>query len=401
MDIGFTPEEVVFRDEVRSFFRAAVPPATRQKLALGQRLSKREVVEWQQILNARGWAVPHWPREWGGTGWSPVRQYIFSEEMYQTPAPEPLAQNVRMVAPVILAFGTERQKRRFLPPIANLDYWFCQGFSEPNAGSDLASLRLSARRDGDAYILNGEKIWTTGAQKSDWIFLLARTAPEAPKKQQGISFLLADMTTPGITVRPIETIDGGNELNQVFFDEVRVPAENLIGEENRGWDCAKYLLAHERTNVARIGFTKQRLRRVRAIAGEVPAGGRPLIEDPHFLRKLTLVEVELKALEITQMRVLAELEKSGGDAFDSKSSVLKLKGSELQQLSAELLFEAAGPLAFPENEARLNPPSEAPALGPDWAPGIGPTYFFSRGASIFGGSNEIQRDIIAKTIVGL
>ncbi len=401
MDIGFTAEEVSFRNEVRGFFKSAVPPATREKLILGQRLSKQEIVEWQRILNARGWAVPHWPTAWGGTGWSPVQQYIFSEEMYQAPAPEPLAQNVRMVAPVILAFATEAQKQRFLPRIANLDYWFCQGFSEPNAGSDLASLRLSAERDGDSYILNGEKIWTTGAQKSDWIFLLARSDPKAAKKQEGISFLLAEMSTPGITVSRIETVDGGNELNQVFFDNVRVPAENLIGEENRGWDYAKYLLAHERTNVARIGFTKQRLRRVRQIASELRVDGAPLIEDPLFLNRLTLVEVELKALEITQMRVLADLEKSSDGGFDAKSSVLKLKGSELQQLSAELLIEAAGPLAFPEDEARLNPPSPGPGFGPDWAPGIAPTFFFSRGASIFGGSNEIQRGIIAKTIVGL
>ncbi len=233
MDLRFTPEEIAFRDEVRAFFRSALPESIRRKLVEGRKLTKDDIVDWQRILNAKGWAVPHWPVEWGGTGWSAVQQYIFQEEMQQTPAPPPLGFDVNMVGPVIYTFGTEEQKRRFLPRIANLDDWWCQGFSEPGAGSDLASLKTSAKRDGDHYVVNGQKTWTTLAQYADWIFCLVRTDPAA-KKQQGISFLLIDMKTPGITVRPIVTIDGGREVNEVFFDDVRVPVENLVGRGEQG-----------------------------------------------------------------------------------------------------------------------------------------------------------------------
>jgi len=265
MDLRFTPEEIAFRDEVRAFMRAALPEPIRRKMVEARRLEKQDIVAWQRILNARGWAVPHWPVAWGGTGWSPVKQYIFSEELQQAPAPDPLQFGVTMVGPVIIAFGSETQKRRYLPPIANLDEWWCQGFSEPGAGSDLASLKTTARRDGDHYIVNGQKTWTTTAQYADWIFCLVRTDPAA-KKQQGISFLLIDMKTPGITVRPIQTIDGGHEVNEVFFDEVRVPVENRVGEENRGWDYAKFLLGNERTGIARVGTSKARIRRLKEIA---------------------------------------------------------------------------------------------------------------------------------------
>src|ERR1700733_8553869 len=246
MDLRFTADEIAFRDEVRGFMRDKLPPAIRSKMIEGRHLAKDDIVTWQRILNAKGWAVPHWPVEWGGQDWTPVQQYIFQDELQQAPAPAPLAFGVSMVGPVIIQFGTDAQKRRFLPRIANLDEWWCQGFSEPGAGSDLASLKTAAKRDGDHYVVNGQKIWTTMAQHADWIFCLVRTDTQV-KKQEGITFLLIDMRTKGITVRPIITIDGSAEVNEVFFDEVRVPVENRIGAENKGWAYAKFLLGNERT----------------------------------------------------------------------------------------------------------------------------------------------------------
>ena len=401
MDLRFTPDEVAFRDEVRAFMRTALPPAIRSKMAEGRRLIKEELVNWQRILNAKGWAVPHWPKQWGGTGWSPVQIYLFRDEMQQALAPEPLPFGTNMVGPVIIAFGNEAQKKRFLPRIANLDDWWCQGFSEPGAGSDLASLKTSARRDGAHYIVNGQKTWTTLAQYADWIFCLVRTQPAA-KKQEGISFLLIDMKTPGIIARPIQTIDGGHEVNEVFFDEVKVPAENLIGEENKGWDYAKFLLGNERTGIARIGISKARIRRLRELAALEQAGGRPLLADERFRAKIAAVEVELKALEMTQLRVVAVERTRNGNKPDPASSILKIKGSEIQQTISELLLEVVGPYALPDqiphdDRERWN----EPAIGPDWAGALAPQYFNMRKTSIYGGSNEIQKNIIAKTILGL
>ena len=257
MDLSFSKEEVAFRDEVRAFFRDHVPPATRQKLQEGRHLCKDEMVDWWRILNKKGWGVSHWPKEYGGTGWSSVQHYIFNEELQMAPAPSPLAFGVSMVGPVIYTFGNEEQKKHYLPRIANVDDWWCQGFSEPGSGSDLASLKTKAERKGDKYIVNGQKTWTTLAQHADWIFCLCRTDPSA-KKQSGISFILIDMKSKGITVRPIQTIDGGHEVNEVFFDDVEVPLENLVGEENKGWDYAKFLLGNERTGIARVGVSKER-----------------------------------------------------------------------------------------------------------------------------------------------
>ncbi len=400
MDLRFTPEENAFREEVRTFMRASCPEPIRRKMMEGRRLVKDDMVTWQKILNKKGWAVPHWPVEWGGTGWSSVKQYIFREEMQQTPAPEPLPFGVNMVGPVIATFGNEAQKKRFLPRIANLDDWWCQGFSEPGAGSDLASLKTSAKRDGDSYVVNGQKTWTTLAQYADWIFCLCRTDPAA-KKQEGISFLLIDMKTPGITVRPIQTIDGGHEVNEVFFDDVRVPAENLIGEENKGWDYAKFLLGNERTGIARVGISKARVRRLREIAALERVGDKPLIEDERFAMKIASVEVELKALEMTQLRVLAD-ERTRKGKPDPRSSILKIRGSEIQQTISELLMEAVGPYALPdqvphEDHDRWN----EPPIGPEWAGPQAPHYFNFRKVSIYGGSNEIQKNIIAKAILGL
>ena len=401
MDLRFTPEELAFRDEVRTFMRTALPADIRSKLVEGRRLKKDDLVVWQRILNAKGWAVPHWPAEWGGRNWTPTQHYIFLEELQQAPAPPPLGFGVTMVGPVIIAFGSDAQKKRFLPRIANLDDWWCQGFSEPGSGSDLASLKTSAKRVNGNYVVNGQKTWTTAAQYADWIFCLVRTDPAA-KKQEGISFILIDMKTPGITLRPIVTIDGGREVNEVFFDDVKVPAENLVGQENKGWDYAKFLLGNERTGIARVGMSKERIRRLRELAALERADERPLIEDERFRAKIAAVEVELKALEMTQLRVVAAERNRKGNRPDPASSILKIKGSEIQQTISELLLEVVGPYALPYQpeylaEERWN----EPPVGPEWAPSLAPTYFNMRKVSIYGGTNEIQKNIIAKAILGL
>jgi pimeloyl-CoA dehydrogenase large subunit len=400
MDLRFSEEENAFRTEVRAFFREALPPSIREKLLLGKHISKDDLVTWMRILNQKGWAVPHWPVEFGGTGWDPVRQYIFREELLASPAPEPLAFGVSMVGPVIYTFGSQAQKERFLPRIANLDDWWCQGFSEPGAGSDLASLKTTAVRDGDHYIVNGQKTWTTLGQYADWIFCLVRTDPKAPKKQMGISFVLIDLKTPGITMRPIQTLDGGHEINEVFFDDVRVPVENLVGEENKGWDYAKFLLGNERIGIARIGISKERVRRIRRLASIEQMGERPIIENPRFREKLAALEIELKALEMTQLRVVANQRNNAAGKPDPASSILKIKGSQIQQATTELLMDVVGPYALPytseEDEGRNEPP-----IGPDWGQMIANNYFNTRKVSIYGGSNEIQKNIIAKAILGL
>ena len=396
MDLSFSKEELAFRDEVRTFFKENVPAAVRQKLVEGRHIGKDDLVGWQRILNKKGWAVPHWPKQHGGTGWSPAQQYIFLEELQAAPAPSPLPFGANMVGPVIYTFGNEEQKKYYLPRIANLDDWWCQGFSEPGAGSDLASLKTTAKRKGDVYIVNGQKTWTTLAQYADWIFCLCRTDPTA-KKQSGISFILIDMKSRGVTVRPIQTIDGGHEVNEVFLDEVEVPVANLVGEENKGWDYAKFLLGNERVNIARVGMSKERLRRIKDLASKVQAGGQPLIQDPRFREKLAATEIELKALELTQMRVVAAEGKHGKGKPDPASSILKIKGSEIQQTITELLLEVIGPFGMqyaPDDEDGRNELA-------DWTTQIAPGYFNYRKVSIYGGSNEIQRSIIAKAVLGL
>jgi pimeloyl-CoA dehydrogenase large subunit len=390
MDLRFTAEERAFRDEVRTFFLTEVPKSVRDKVDSGQHLSKEDFVASHKAIYKKGWTVPHWPKEWGGTGWTPTQQFLFSEEMQACCVPQTLPFNVNMCGPVVIAFGTEAQKKKFLPRMASLEDWWCQGFSEPGAGSDLASLKTTAVRQGDHYVVNGQKTWTTLAQYADWIFCLCRTDPEA-KKQLGISFILIDMKTPGITVRPIQTIDGGREVNEVFFDDVKVPVENLVGTEHRGWDCAKFLLANERVGIARVGLSKQRIARVKQLASKVESGGRMLIDDERFREKVAAVEVELKALEMTQLRVLAEESSRKSNQPNPASSILKIKGSEIQQSTTELLMEVAGPLAVPfaddEHDA-------------DWASPLAPQYFNYRKVSIYGGSNEIQRNIISKAVLG-
>src|SRR5580692_11523864 len=401
MDLAFSKEEVAFRDEVRAFFKDNVPPSTRQKLQEGRHLSKDEMVTWWRILNKKGWGVSHWPKEYGGTGWTSVQSYIFNEELQMHPAPAPLAFGVSMVGPVIYTFGNEKQKKQYLPRIANVDDWWCQGFSEPGSGSDLASLKTKAERKGDKWIINGQKTWTTLAQHADMIFCLCRTDPGA-KKQTGISFIVFSMKSKGVTVRPIETIDGGREVNEVFLDDVEVPYENLIGEENKGWDYAKFLLGNERTGIARVGVSKERIRRIKELAATERAGDKPLIEDERFREKLAAVEVELKALEITQLRVVAAERRRTDNKPDPASSILKIKGSEIQQATTELLLEVVGPYALPyQPEHRDDERWNEPPIGPEWAGPIAPTYFNWRKTTIYGGTNEIQKNIIAKAILGL
>ncbi len=400
MDFRFSPEDNSFRAEVRHFFQTEIPLAIRRKVIEGRELTKADIVTSHKAMHKRGWAVAGWPKEWGGTGWTPVQFYMFGEEMQLNGVPPPVGFNVNMHGPVLIQFGTEKQKKQFLSRIAACDDWWCQGFSEPGAGSDLASLKTSAVREGDHYIVNGQKTWTTLAQYADWMFLLVRTDPAA-KKQLGISYLMLDMKTPGITVRPIITIDGGREVNEVFFDNVKIPVANLVGEENRGWDCAKYLLGNERTGIARVGTSKMRVARIKQLARQVQSGNGSLMDDERFAEKVAAVEVELKALEITQLRVVSEDAKAGrGGKPNPASSILKIKGSELQQATTELLMEVAGPLALPfvgEDEASGH--NEAPG-GADWAGPMAPVYFNNRKVSIYGGTNEIQHNIIAKAVLG-
>jgi pimeloyl-CoA dehydrogenase large subunit len=398
MDLNFTDEELAFREEARRFFRTEIPQSIRNKVAEGEGLTKDDMVTSQRILNARGWATVNWPVPWGGQDWSPVQVYIYQDEMQQANVPTPIGFNVTMVGPVIAQFSSDEQKQRFLPKTASADIFWCQGFSEPGSGSDLASLRTRAERKGDKYVISGQKIWTTLAQYADWIFCLVRTDPTA-KKQEGISFILVDMTTPGVTVRPIVTIDGGREVNEVFFDNVEVPAENLIGQENKGWDYAKFLLGNERTGIARVGASKAKVARIKELASMERIGDRPLIDDPRFREKLAAVEIELKALEMTQLRVVADERKREKGKQNPASSILKLKGSVIQQRLTELVMEVVGPYAMPYQ--RDFDGRNEPIIGPDYATEAAPMYFNYRKVSIYGGSNEIQRNIVAKAILGL
>jgi pimeloyl-CoA dehydrogenase large subunit len=398
MDLTFTEEEHAFREEARRFFRTAIPETIRAKVAEGEGLTRDDMILSQRTLNQHGWATPNWPVEWGGKAWSPVQVYLYQDEMQQANVPSPIPFNVSMVGPVIAQFGSQELKQRFLPITANADIFWCQGFSEPGSGSDLASLRTRAERQGDNYIVNGQKIWTTLAQYADWIFCLVRTDTVA-KQQEGISFLLIDMKTPGITVRPIITIDGGREVNEVFFDNVEVPAENLVGQENKGWDYAKFLLGNERTGIARVGASKAKVARIKELAAIERSGDLPLIDDPKFREKLAAVEIELKALEMTQLRVVADERKMEKGRQNPASSILKLKGSVIQQQLTELVMEVVGPYAMPYQ--RDFDGRNEPAIGPEYATEAAPTYFNYRKVSIYGGSNEIQRNIIAKAILGL
>jgi alkylation response protein AidB-like acyl-CoA dehydrogenase len=398
--LRLTAEELAFRDELRAFIRDNLPADIAERLHQGHSSRKQDIVAWQRILNQKGWAAYSWPKEWGGPGWSAVQRMIFLEEIQTYPAPEVNPFNITMLGPVLIQFGTQEQKQRFLPRAANVDDWWCQGFSEPGAGSDLAALKTAARREGDEYIVNGQKIWTSTAHQADWCFCLVRTNPQAAKKQEGISFVLIDMKTPGITVRPIISIDGSHHLNEVFFDDVRVPVSMRIHEENKGWDVAKFLLGNERTGIARLGKSKERVNFAKQKARELRAHGKPLSEDPEFRRRIAALETELKSLEITQLRVLSA-QKAGERRQDPLTAVLKLKGTELLQATTELAVDVAGPLAMPDWADELEALSNEPELGPVWATEATRSYLFLRAASIYGGTNEIMKNIVSKAVLGL
>jgi alkylation response protein AidB-like acyl-CoA dehydrogenase len=389
MNLDFTAEENAFRAEVRAFVREKLPPHIREKVMNGQHLTRDDHVHWHRTLHAQGWSGASWPKEFGGPGWSPVELYIFEEECAAAGAPRLIPFGLRMVAPVIMAFGSRAQQYRFLPKILSAEHWWCQGYSEPGAGSDLASLKTRAEPRGDTYLVNGQKTWNTLGQYADWIFCLVRTDPEA-KAQRGISFLLIDMKSPGISVRPIVTLDGAHEVNEIWFDNVEVPAANLVGEEDQGWTYAKFLLGHERTNIAGVGIAKRELARLKQIAATERKRGRPLLQDPLFAAKVAQVEIDLMALEITNLRVLgAEREKRAPGA---EASILKIKGTEIQQMISELKMQAVGCYALPFS---------GEAVGPDYAAALGAGYCNLRKLSIYGGSNEIQKNIISQVILGL
>jgi alkylation response protein AidB-like acyl-CoA dehydrogenase len=395
MDLDFLPEHAEFRKEVRDWIEANYPAETRRKQEAGEHLGKEDILAWHRTLHKKGWLTPSWPVEYGGTGWDSVRKYIFSEELARAQTSQ-TSFGLGMIGPVLYTFATPEQKEKFLPGTMNGDIWWCQGYSEPGAGSDLAGLSTRAVRDGDHYIVNGQKTWTTQGHFADWGFFLVRTDPDA-KKQEGISFLLIDMKSPGITVRPIITIEGGHEVNDVFLDNVRVPVANLIGEENKGWTVAKYLLGHERTGIAGVARSKRGIERLRELAAaELADDAQPLIKDSDFRRKVAELEVDLAALEYTELRSLASESKGKGPG--PEASLLKVKGTEVGQRLTELTLEAAAHYGAPYSRGLGD---NVGPIGPDYAGKAAPTYFNMRKTSIFGGSNEIQRNIIAKAVLGL
>ncbi len=393
MDLSYSTEEQAFRDQVRGWLADNLPTDIRDKVTQYKSMSKDDIIRWHKILAAKGWSVPHWPIEWGGTGWDVTQRYIYDEEFGLAGAPGLPAFGPNMCASVLQKFGTPEQKNRFLPRIKNGDDFWVQGYSEPGAGSDLAALKTRADRKGDHYLVNGQKIWTTLGHYGDWIFCLVRTNSDVEKRQEGISFLLIDMKTPGITVRPLILMDGGHEVNEVFFEDVRVPIENLVHEENKGWTVAKYLLGHERMGSARVGASRRELSALRALAGKELKNGKPLMEDARFRDRLTRVEVELTSLELTAMRFLDRMRRTGQPP-GADVSMLKIKGTEIQQALTELMMQAAGPNAQPYVAV------EGGGVDP-FLSRLTPRYANYRKASIYAGSNEIQRNIIAKMTLGL
>ena len=402
MDLAFTPDELTFRDEIRAWVKANLPPAIAAKVHKAQTLTRDDQQTWAKILGKQGWLGYGWPKQFGGPGWSAVQKHLFEEECAMAGAPRIVPFGPVMVAPVIMAYGSPEQQKRFLPGIADGSVWWSQGYSEPGSGSDLASVRTKAERKGDKYIVNGQKTWTTLGQYGEWMFNLVRTSNEG-KPQTGISFLLIDMKSPGVSVRPIKLLEGGCEVNDVFFDNVEVPAEDLIGEENKGWTYAKHLLSHERTNIADVNRAKRELERLKRIA---KAEG--VWDDLRFRDQIALLEVDVVALEMLVLRVLSA-EKSGRNALDI-AGLLKIKGSEIQQRYSELMMLAAGPYALPFIEEAMEAGwqgDQAAAAGLQGFPGgnvdnapLAPTYFNMRKTTIYGGSNEVQRNIVAQTVLG-
>jgi alkylation response protein AidB-like acyl-CoA dehydrogenase len=393
MDLNYSQEETKFREEVHHWLKFNLPEDIRQKVVGYQELTKEDYQRWHKILAAKGWSVPHWPVEWGGTGWDMTQRYIYDEEFALAGAPRLPPFGPAMCAPVLLKFGTSAQKEQYLPRIREGDDFWVQGYSEPGAGSDLAAVKTRAERVGDHYLINGQKIWTTMGQHGDWIFCLVRTDPLAEKRQEGISFILMNMETPGITVRPLILMDGGHEVNEIFFDNVKVPVQNLVYEENKGWTVAKYLLGHERMGSGSVGASRRELAALRALAQRELKNGKPLIEDLRFKDKISRVEIELDALEITSMRFLDQMRRTG-QTPGADVSMLKIRGTEIQQMITELAMQAAGPHAQPFKSVSHG------SIDP-FTSRLAPRYFNFRKASIYAGSNEIQRNIIAKMSLGL
>lgn len=397
MDLNYSKVDLDFREDARSFLEKNLPADLKHKVLNHLRLDKDDFVRWHKIVHAQGWAGASWPTEHGGTGWSAVRQHIWSEECASAGAPVIQPFGINMVGPVIIEFGTDQQKTRYLPRILSCDDWWCQGYSEPGAGSDLASLSTRAERSGDHYIVNGQKTWTTLAQYANMIFCLVRTDPDA-RKQEGISFLLIDMDTPGITVRPIRMVDGEHEVNEVYFDNVKVPVENLIGQENKGWTYAKFLLGHERTNIASVGRSKRELSFLKHLAMNVEKGGRPLLEDPLFSAKVARLEIDLLALEVSVLYILSQ---SDSHNTGPEASLLKVKGTDIQQELTTLMVEAVGPYAAPFDEDYLEGTQPHSVFNHDSAAPLTAYHLNYRKTAIYGGSTEIQQNIIARMILGL
>ncbi len=398
MDLSYNAEETAFRDDVRTWLASNLSPRLSTKVRKAQRLTKADYDEWHALLATRGWMAWHWPVEFGGTGWTPVQKHIFEEEMIAAGAPRIMPFGVNMLGPVLIRYGTQAQKDYYLPRILAGTDWWAQGYSEPGAGSDLASLKARAVRDGEHYIVNGQKTWTTLAHFADRIFCLVRTDPNAPKRQQGISFLLIDMNSPGIEVRPIITLEGERDVNEVFFTDVRVPVENLVGEENDGWTVAKYLLNYERTGIAGVGFSRLALTKIKKISATERKDGRPLAEDPLFAARTARLEIDLLAMEIFNLRVVAAA--GEGKLPGAESSLLKIKGTQIHQETTDLMRRAVGPYAAPDLPEAFDEGWNGKAPGPDYALPLARSYFNMRKSSIYGGSNEIQRNIVAKHLLG-
>ena len=398
MDLQFTPEEQAFRAEVLQFLEDKLPEHLSRKVKGDLRLTREDMQQWHAILNERGWLANHWPRQHGGPGWGAVQKFIFENECALAGAPRIVPFGVNMLGPVLIKYGSEAQKNYWLPRILNGDDWWCQGYSEPGSGSDLASVKTTAVLDGDHYVVNGQKTWTTLGQHANMIFCLVRTNRDA-KAQSGISFLLVDMNAPGVEVRPIITLDGEHEVNEVFFTDVRVPVQNLVGEQDKGWTYAKFLLTYERTNIAGVGFSVAALEKLKRIARKVQRNGRPLAEDPMFATRLAKVEIDLENMKTTNLRVIAAV--AGGGVPGAESSMLKIRGTEIRQEISSLARRAMGPYAQPFIEEALHESFNDEAVGPEEAAPLASQYFNNRKLSIFGGSNEIQKNIISKMILGL
>ena len=398
MNLDFSDKDQIFREEVKSFIEDNLNKETARRIGEGLPVSKEDTQEWQIKLSKKGWMAPNWPKEYGGTGWSLTQRYIFDEECGAASTPRTIPFGVTMVGPVIIKYGTEEQKKKYLPKILSSDQWWCQGYSEPGSGSDLASLSTKAIKDGDCYIINGTKTWTSLAHHADMMFVLVRTRSDC-KPQEGISFILIDMKSEGISVNPIVTLDGSSEINMVYLENVKVPFENLIHEENKGWTVAKYLLGHERVSIAEVARSKKALSRVKEIARLNFDGGRSLTKNDRFMDKIIKCEVKLQALEYAELKVISDAVK--GNPPGAEASILKIRGSEIQQQITELTLEASGYYAYPYQMKSMEKGSNEPIVGPSWGISSAPKYFNTRKTTIYGGSNEIQKNILAKMVLGL